>query len=116
MQLIRVLHDAMPAPLWLRPYHILSTGPRSGLIEMVTDSKSIPLPFPNPKPNPYSTPYPNQVTDTKSIDQLKRRRGYTSLRAHFETHYGPPTSSTFLEAQANFAASLAAYSVVCYVP
>ena len=68
----------MPAPLWLRPYHILSTGPRSGLIEMVTDSKSIPLPFPNPSPNPYSTPYPNQVTDTKSIDQLKRRRGYTS--------------------------------------
>jgi len=89
MQAIRVLHDAFPAPLWLRPYHILSTGPRSGLIEM--------------------------VTDTKSLDQLKRRRGYTSLRAHFETHYGPPTSAPFLEAQANFAASLAAYSMVCHV-
>ena len=49
MQLIRVLHDAMPAPLWLRPYHILSTGPRSGLIEMVADSKSVPLPFPQPQ-------------------------------------------------------------------
>ena len=75
------------------------------------------LSTPNPEPQTQIlTPYPNQVTDTKSIDQLKRRRGYTSLRAHFETHYGPPTSSTFLEAQANFAASLAAYSVVCYVP
>ena len=40
-QAIRFLHDAMPAPLWLRPYHILSTGPRSGLIEMVTDTKSL---------------------------------------------------------------------------
>ena len=46
------------------------------------------------------------MTDTKSLDQLKKRRGYTSLRAHFETHYGPPTSASFLEAQANFAASL----------
>ena len=35
LQAIRFLRDAMPAPLWLRPYHILSTGPRSGLIEMV---------------------------------------------------------------------------------
>jgi len=48
------------------------------------------------------------VTDTKSIDQLKRRRGYTSNPN--------PSPSPFLEAQANFAASLAAYSVVCYVP
>ena len=45
----------------------------------------------------------------------RRRRGYTSLRAHFERHYGPPTSASFVEAQANFATSLAAYSVVCYV-
>ena len=36
VQAIRLLYDAMPAPLWLRPYHILSTGPRSGLIEMVS--------------------------------------------------------------------------------
>ena len=84
-----MLRDAFPAPLWLRPYHILSTGPRSGLIEM--------------------------VTDTRSLDQLKRRLGFTSLRSHFERHYGPPTSAGFLAAQHNFLTSLAAYSVVCYV-
>jgi hypothetical protein len=88
-QVITVLRDAFPAPLWLRPYHILSTGPRSGLIEM--------------------------VTDTRSLDQLKRRLGFTSLRSHFERHYGPPTSAGFLAAQHNFLTSLAAYSVVCYV-
>jgi phosphatidylinositol kinase/protein kinase (PI-3 family) len=28
-------------PLWLKPYEILATGPRSGLIEVVSDALSV---------------------------------------------------------------------------
>lgn len=89
MQVLSLFDDAFPAPLRLRPYHILSTGPRSGLIET--------------------------VTDTKSLDQLKKRPGFVTLRQHYERHYGAPSSARFVAAQKNFAASLAAYSVACYV-
>lgn len=89
MQLIGLLRDILPEPLWLRPYRILSTGPKSGLIEA--------------------------VCDTQSLHALKRHRDFVSLRAHFEAHYGGPSSSAFATAQHNFVASLAAYSVVCYL-
>lgn len=39
MQLISYLSTIFPKPLYLRPYQILSTGPDSGIIEMVVDSK-----------------------------------------------------------------------------
>ena len=89
MQVLSLFSDAFPSPLRLRPYRILSTGPRSGLIET--------------------------VTDTKSLDQLKKRPGFVSLREHYERHYGAPSTARFGAAQTNFAASLAAYSVACYV-
>jgi len=89
MQCIAYFNAILPPPLWLRPYRILATGPSSGLIEM--------------------------ITDTTSLDRLKRRPRYTSLRAHFEASYGGAESAAFATAQSNFACSLAAYSVVCYV-
>ena len=89
MQIIAFLSSVLPAPLLLRPYRILATGPSSGLIEM--------------------------VTDTLSIDRFKKRSGFPSLRAFFEAAYGGAGSDAFRAAQHNFACSLAAYSVVCYV-
>ena len=73
MQAIALFDAVLPAPLWLRPYHILATGPSSGLIEM--------------------------VTDTTSLDRLKRRPQYTSLRDHFERAYGPAGTEGFAAAQ-----------------
>ena len=89
MQCLRFFHAIFPTPLWLRTYRILATGPSSGLIEM--------------------------ITDTTSLDRLKRRPGYTTLRAHFEAAYGGADSPAFAAAQLNFACSLAAASVVSYV-
>jgi hypothetical protein len=89
MQILSFFDAIFPAPLQLRPYRILATGPSSGLIEM--------------------------VTDTLSIDRFKKRSGFPSLRAFFEAAYGPPDAPSFLQAQRNFVCSLAAYSVACYV-
>ena len=55
------------------------------------------------------------VTDTLSLDRFKRRSGFPSLRAYFEAAYGGADSPTFAAAQRNFACSLAAYSMVCYI-
>jgi phosphatidylinositol 4-kinase len=89
MQMISLFTSIFPPPLRLRPYRILATGPSSGLIEM--------------------------VTDTLSLDRFKRRSGFPSLRAYFEAAYGGADSPTFAAAQRNFACSLAAYSMVCYI-
>ena len=67
----------------------MATGPNSGLIELITDSTS--------------------------LDHLKRHPAYTSLRAHFEAAYGGVDSAAFGAAQHAFTCSLAAYSMVSYV-
>jgi phosphatidylinositol 4-kinase len=67
----------------------VATGPNSGLIELITDSTS--------------------------LDHLKRHPAYTSLRAHFEAAYGGVDSAAFGAAQHAFTCSLAAYSMVSYV-
>ena len=91
MQLLRLFAGVFPAPLWLRPYHILATGPRSGLIEM--------------------------VADTRSLDSLKKSDTFKTggMRAHFERHYGGAGSASFAAAQHNFLCSLAAYSMATYL-
>jgi phosphatidylinositol 4-kinase len=44
MQLISCMDQIFKeakSPLWLRPYEIIATGPRCGLIEVVSDAMSI---------------------------------------------------------------------------
>lgn len=97
---------------YLRPYTIMCVGGDAGLIECLTDAKS--------------------------IDEVKKKAdGFVSLRDYFERAYGPPgyhhqmqqprqpgvspglsdhsRSLTFEEAQDNFLRSLVGYSLVCYV-
>ncbi len=54
------------------------------------------------------------LTDTQSLDALKKRGGFISLRKHFEKTYSG-TDRQLKEAQRNFLRSLAAYSLICYV-
>ena len=75
--------------LWLQPYTIISTGATSGLVQTLTDSMS--------------------------LDALKKRPGYVSLSHHFETTYGTAGPKRLAQAKTNFVNSLAAYSLVCYV-
>jgi phosphatidylinositol 4-kinase len=81
----------------LRPYSIMSAGGDAGLVECLSDAKS--------------------------IDEVKKLTdNFQSLRDYFERAYGPPTVHdphsqrlTFEKAQDNFLRSLVGYSLVCYI-
>ncbi len=75
-------------PIPSQPYQIISTGARTGLVQT--------------------------LTDTQSLDGLKKRYGFINLRNHFEKTYSG-TGRQLKEAQRNFLRSLAAYSLICYV-
>src|SRR5207249_1229615 len=77
-------------PLFLQPYTVLVTSANSGMIQTV----------------------PNAV----SVDSLKKDTpNFSSLANFFEQYFGPKGSNAFKKAQRNFAESMAAYSVVCYL-
>jgi phosphatidylinositol 4-kinase A len=84
----------------LRPYTIMCVGGDAGVVECLSDAKS--------------------------IDELKKRTdGFDSLRGYFERAYGPPRTHhhapnvdgglSFEDAQDNFLRSLVGYSLVCYI-
>eukprot|EP01084_Bolivina_argentea_P055401 101583_1 len=76
--------------LWLQPYRILSTGKRTGLIQLLENSLS--------------------------ITSSKKKDGWPgSLNAHFERLYGKPGSKGLQKARRRFAQSLAGYSILCYL-
>jgi len=95
MQMIHFYKSVFAAaslPIWLKTYRILSTSKDTGLIEVLTDSTS--------------------------IDGLKKSKGYPStggMRAYFEKVYGKPSSRSFQAAQRNFMLSLVGYSLVSYL-
>ncbi|KAI9989916.1 hypothetical protein PInf_020211 [Phytophthora infestans] len=77
-------------PLSLRPYNVIATSAKTGLIEA--------------------------VPDTVSLDSLKRNDpGYTTLLDFYTRLHGDKDTTGFTRAQRNFVESLAAYSIVCYV-
>ncbi|CEG47360.1 Phosphatidylinositol kinase (PIK-H1) [Plasmopara halstedii] len=85
-------------PLRLHPYRILATGSSTGLIEVVCNAMS--------------------------LDGIKKRKGFTNLRSHFEQMYGHVFNDSqdsheetdlLQQAKMNFMHSLAAYSIVCYI-
>jgi len=89
MQIIKRFHEifiAAEIPLRPRPYEILITSQNSGLIEFM----------------------PNTI----SIDGLKKKINHSwNLNLFFRKFF----ANKFEEAQKNFAESLAAYSLVCYI-
>jgi phosphatidylinositol kinase/protein kinase (PI-3 family) len=116
MQLISNLNDWFQAEIPeadrpnLRPYTIMCNGGDAGLVECLSDAKS--------------------------IDEVKKSAdNFVSLRDYFERAYAPPTTHsahymnsqagslssgkqralTFVQAQDNFLRSLVGYSLVCYI-
>lgn len=86
----------------MRPYTIMTVGGDAGMIECLSDAKS--------------------------VDEVKKRTdGFVSLREYFERAYGSPNTAvqgapnshhyplTFEKAQDNFLRSLVGYSLVCYI-
>jgi phosphatidylinositol 4-kinase len=92
---------------FMRPYTIMCVGGDAGIIECLSDAKS--------------------------VDEVKKRTdGYISLRDYFERAFGPPRRRSgampnqdfqprssellnFEKAQDNFLRSLVGYSLVCYI-
>lgn len=54
------------------------------------------------------------LTDTMSIDGLKKTPGFTTLAGYFKKTYGA-SSESLNKAKRNFAASLAAYSLFSHI-
>ena len=91
LQLIQKFRDIFlqaQLPMWLKCYRIVATSSSTGLIETLVNAIS--------------------------LDGLKKREGYVSLRQHFEKSYGPVDSAKFTEARRNLIQSMAAYSLVSY--
>ncbi|XP_049851332.1 phosphatidylinositol 4-kinase beta-like [Schistocerca gregaria] len=76
-------------PLWVYPYEILAISPQAGFIEAIPDAISIDI-----------------------IKQQMAPNG--TLEAYFNLVYGVDTLKS-VEARRNFAESLAAYSLICYI-
>lgn len=91
-QFASIWRDA-DVPVWIRPYDILATTRDGGLIEV--------------------------IPDTISLDSLKRGLGteYRGLRDFFVRHFGTGSEESvrFKAARKAFVASMAAYSIVCYI-
>ncbi|KAG6866927.1 hypothetical protein C0991_003843 [Blastosporella zonata] len=77
--------------IWTPGFHILITGGTSGLIETITDAVSI--------HSIKKAEYARRIADG--------RLGHVTLKDHFKSTYGDPSSAKFARAQRNFAKSLA---------
>ncbi|KAM7540134.1 hypothetical protein Aperf_G00000023823 [Anoplocephala perfoliata] len=74
--------------LFLYPYNVVATGPGSGVIECVPDSKS--------------------------RDQIGRQTD-SGMYDYFQSIFGDETTPAFQRARRNFVISMAAYSLTCYL-
>lgn len=89
-------------PVWVKRMRILITSANTGLVETITNALSV-----------HSI---KKALTKLSIESGENPKGtITSLTEHFERCFGDPTSSKYKRAQDNFAQSLAAYSVICYL-
>ena len=78
-------------PIFLKTYEILATGPRCGLIEVITDAMS--------------------------LDEIHKKTEGQSLYDFFVKNFGKgrKKSRAFKKAQKNFIQSLVGYSLACYI-
>jgi hypothetical protein len=90
MQLCKEIFEefGLSSQLWLKPYRIVSTGSRTGLVQV--------------------------LPDTMSLDALKKTAGFQSLPFFFKSTYGS-SPERITRAKQNFMSSLAAYSLFCYI-
>ena len=77
--------------LWLKPYEIIGTGTRAGIIGVCMDALS--------------------------IDSIKKKMGgkNSQIIHYFKQQFGGSRSKAFKQARQNFCKSLAAYSLLCYI-
>lgn len=88
--------------VWTKNMKILVTSANTGLVETINNALSI-----------HSIKKSLTEISVKSGENPKGR--VASLNDYFKKVYGDEKSSKYKKAQTNFAKSLAAYSIICYV-
>lgn len=89
-------------PAWTKKMKILITSANTGLVETINNAMSI-----------HSIK--KSLTELSITDGDNSRGRIFSLLDYFVKLFGSPTSPNFKSAQENFARSLAAYSILCYI-
>ncbi|EHN00559.1 Pik1p [Saccharomyces cerevisiae x Saccharomyces kudriavzevii VIN7] len=89
--------------VWVKRMKILITSANTGLVETITNAMSV-----------HSI---KKALTKKMIEdaELDDKGGIASLNDHFLRAFGNPNGFKYKRAQDNFACSLAAYSVICYL-
>ena len=89
--------------VWVKRMKILITSANTGLVETITNAMSV-----------HSI---KKALTKKMIEdaELDDKGGIASLNDHFLRAFGNPNGFKYRRAQDNFASSLAAYSVICYL-
>lgn len=89
--------------VWVKKMRILITSATTGLVETITNAMSV-----------HSI---KKALTKKMIEdhELDERGGIATLSEHFVRAFGSPEGFKYKRAQSNFASSLAAYSLICYI-
>ncbi|CCD25736.1 1-phosphatidylinositol 4-kinase NDAI_0F04180 [Naumovozyma dairenensis CBS 421] len=89
--------------VWVKKMKILITSATTGLVETITNAVSV---------------HSIKKSLTKKMvsdGELDEKTGIATLKDHYVRAFGDPNGFKFKRAQDNFASSLAAYSVICYL-
>lgn len=89
-------------PVWTKTMKIIVTSYNSGLVETINNALSV-----------HSIK--KTLTELSLKNSENPKGAIASLKDYFLKVYGDEKSPRFLRAQENFARSLAAYSIICYI-
>ncbi|CAR23880.1 1-phosphatidylinositol 4-kinase [Lachancea thermotolerans CBS 6340] len=89
--------------VWVKKMKILITSANTGLVETITNAMSV---------HSIKKSLTQQMVEN---GELNEKGQIASLKDHFARAYGDPTEFKYSRARDNFAFSLAAYSIICYV-
>ncbi|CAB4253953.1 similar to Saccharomyces cerevisiae YNL267W PIK1 Phosphatidylinositol 4-kinase [Maudiozyma barnettii] len=89
--------------IWVKKMRILITSATTGLVETITNAVSV---------HSIKKSLTKKMIEDGELDE---RGGIASIRDHFIRAFGDPNGFKFRRAQDNFACSLAAYSLICYI-
>lgn len=89
--------------IWVKKMRILITSATTGLVETITNAVSV---------HSIKKSLTKKMIEDGELDE---RGGIASIRDHFVRAFGDPNGFKFKRAQDNFACSLAAYSLICYI-
>lgn len=89
--------------VWVKKMKILITSSNTGLVETITNAMSV---------HSIKKSLTKKMINDGDMDE---KGGIASLKDHFIRAFGDPKGFRYRRAQDNFACSLAAYSLICYL-